>query len=71
MKFVRVALDIPLNTLFDYRADAAGDIEVGNLVLVPFGKKIAVGVVIELAADTSLAPSRVRGILSVLQDTPR
>ena len=71
MKFVRVALDIPLNTLFDYRADTASDIEVGNLVLVPFGKKIAVGVVIELAADTSLAPSRVRGILSVLQDTPR
>ncbi len=71
MKFARVALDVPLNTLFDYRVDATTDIDVGSVVLVPFGKKIAVGVALEIADASALAPSRLRSVLSVLHDVPR
>ena len=52
MNFARVALDVPVSTLFDYRAQAVTRADVGRRVLVPFGRKIAVGVIIELARTT-------------------
>ena len=70
MNFVRVALDVPLPTLFDYRAASAGRDDVGQRVLVPFGNKVAVGVVMELAHTTTLPPQRVRGVLDILRDVP-
>ena len=42
MPIVRVALDIPLSTLFDY--SAADGVAVGQCVLVPFGRKQVAGV---------------------------
>ncbi|NBR27900.1 MAG: primosomal protein N' [Betaproteobacteria bacterium] len=71
MKFARVALDVPLGRLFDYRADTVDAVDTGSIVLVPFGKKIAVGVVMEMADTSSLAPSRLRSLLDVLRDLPR
>lgn len=70
MIFARVALDVPLNTLFDYRLGPTQAVTVGGFVLVPFGKKIAVGVVLELAKTTTLSLSRVRGILDVIGNIP-
>jgi primosomal protein N' (replication factor Y) len=70
MSIVRVALDVPLNTLFDYRADSIAAADIGSLVLVPFGKKIAVGVILEIAQASELPPSRVRSVLELLQDVP-
>jgi len=71
MKFARVALDIPLGRLFDYRADTLDGVDTGSIVLVPFGKKIAVGVVMEMSDTSSLAPARLRSLLEVLRDLPR
>src|SRR5688572_16329489 len=68
MSFVRVALDVPLSTLFDYRADGATADDIGRRVLVPFGRKVAVGVIMEVAPATALAPQRVRKILEILRD---
>src|SRR5258706_14365588 len=70
MNFVRVALDVPVSTLFDYRAQAITRADIGRRVLVPFGRKIAVGVIIEIARTTSLSPQRVRNVLSVLREIP-
>ena len=70
MNFVRVALDLPVRALFDYRAPTAGSDDVGQRVLVPLGKKIVVGVIIELARSTSLSPQRVRSVLEILRDVP-
>ena len=71
MNFARVALDVPVSTLFDYRVQAVTSADIGRRVLVPFGRKIAVGVIIELARTTSLPPQRVRNVLSVLRDVPQ
>ena len=71
MSIVRVALDVPLNTLFDYRADSVEGADVGSVVLVPFGKKIAVGLVLEIARTSQLPSSRLRSVLAVQQDVPR
>ena len=70
MNFVRVALDIPLSTLFDYSVDAVTADDIGRRVLVPFGKKIAVGIIMEIANSTSLAPQRVRRVLAIQRDVP-
>ena len=64
MSIVRVALDVPLATLFDYMADEA--VAVGQRVLVPFGNRKMVGVVMECAVESSVTPERIRQVLQVL-----
>jgi primosomal protein N' (replication factor Y) len=70
MNFVRVALDVPLPTLFDYAVPASSKDDLGRRVLVPFGRKIAVGVIMELAESTKLAPQRVRQVIGIQRDMP-
>ena len=38
MPFLRVALDVPIPELFDYRVDDGAD-SLGRRVIVPFGRK--------------------------------
>ncbi len=59
--FVRVALDHPLPTLFDYRCDAPPPAP-GTLVAVPFGKRSVVGLVVEVSAHSEVASERVRNV---------
>ena len=66
MSIVRVALDVPLATLFDYMADDA--VAVGQRVLVPFGNRKLVGVVMEYVVQSSVTPERLRQVLQVLPD---
>jgi len=70
MKIIRVALDVPVPKLFDYRADDAASVDVGRRVVVPFGRKISVGVIIEATDATSIAPQRLKHALRVLRDAP-
>jgi primosomal protein N' (replication factor Y) len=67
---VRIALDVPVAKLFDYRADAVTRADIGQRVLVPFGKRIAVGVIIELAHATDVPPERLKRVQGVLRDEP-
>ena len=44
---------------FDYRLPAGQpEIDVGTLLRVPFGGRTTLGVVVDIAADTELAPDR-------------
>ena len=65
MQIVRVAIDVPLAQTFDYRA-AALDVSVGQRVLVPFGKRNVVGVAVELADGSYIAPERLRNVARAL-----
>ena len=67
MKIVRVALDIPLHTLFDYTV--ADDVVVGQRVIVPFGKRQMVGVVMECVATTEIPAERIKPVTQVLRDS--
>ncbi|MGB8517086.1 MAG: primosomal protein N', partial [Gallionella sp.] len=69
MTIVRVALDIPLSTLFDYTVDAATKIVVGQRVMVPFGKRQMVGVVMECVAHSDMDAAKIKPIMRVLQDS--
>ncbi len=53
---------------FDYRLpEAMADLEVGSVVRVPFGRRRALGVVVELAATSELPPERLAEPLEALE----
>ena len=70
MSIVVVALDVPLARLFDYRASDAHQDDVGRRVLVPFGNKLLVGLIIEVREASEVAPEKLREVRSILRDTP-
>ena len=70
MTLVRVALDVPVDTLFDYRAPEATESDIGRRVLVPFGKKVAVGVIVETLRATPVPAERLRNALRIMRDQP-
>jgi len=65
---LRVALDVPLPKLFDYRADDATRADVGRLVRVPFGRRHSVGLIVEVAAGSEVPASRLRTAEKILRE---
>jgi primosomal protein N' (replication factor Y) len=65
---LRVALDVPLPKLFDYRAQDATRADIGCRVVVPFGKKHLVGLIVELATDSEVPASRLRAPEKILRE---
>ncbi|MEY2633181.1 MAG: hypothetical protein RIR00_1835, partial [Pseudomonadota bacterium] len=72
MLILRVALDLPLHRLFDYRhpgpagAEAAG--WVGQRVRVPFGRGEKIGVIVEVAAGSEFPSEQLKPALEILND---
>ncbi|GLQ48121.1 primosomal protein N' [Dyella lipolytica] len=67
---LRVALPVPLPTLFDYLPPTTGEAKAGSRVLVPFGRSKAVGVVVETDVPTNVGSTRLKRALRVLDETP-
>jgi len=65
---VRVALDVPVATLFDYRASEVTPDDIGRRVVVPFGNKTAVAVIIACTHRSEIPPARLKSVLKVLRD---
>ncbi|MHB0985821.1 MAG: primosomal protein N' [Sulfuricella sp.] len=70
MKIVQIALDVPLDSLFDYSAEGHGEIGIGDRVLVSFGRRRMVGIVAAIAGHSELPPERIKPVLRVFRDTP-
>ncbi|HEY5994790.1 MAG TPA: primosomal protein N' [Gallionellaceae bacterium] len=70
MSIVRVALDVPLATLFDYKLNSGDAVVPGVRVIVPFGRKLAVGVAMECTAQSELASERIKSVSRVLDEIP-
>ena len=69
MTIARVALDVPLSTLFDYTVAEGIAVAIGQRVIVPFGKRQMAGVVMECVAATEMAPERIKPVKQVLHDS--
>jgi primosomal protein N' (replication factor Y) len=67
---LRVALPVPLPTLFDYLPPAAGSASVGSRVLVPFGRGRRVGVVVAIEVAATVDGSRLKQAILLLDDGP-
>lgn len=70
MSIIRVALDVPVSKLFDYRAPDATAADVGQRVQVPFNRRSAVGVIVELAPATAVPAERLKAAVRILRDLP-
>ncbi|MEW9572031.1 primosomal protein N' [Rhodanobacter sp. Si-c] len=68
---LRVALPVPLPTLFDYLPPAAGGgIRPGSRVLVPFGRGKAVGVVVATGVEPAVGMGKLKRALRLLDEAP-
>ena len=65
----RVALDVPLAKLFDYAT--LDNVQIGDRVIVPFGARQQLGVVVENDAASDVPVSRMKAIAAVRDDAPR
>ncbi len=70
MAIIRVALDVPLVTLFDYVVSEETPLEIGQRVVVPFGRKQVLGLAMEWAESSELAADRIKPVTQVLDDVP-
>lgn len=70
MPILRVALDVPVARLFEYRADDASSEDIGRRVVVPFAKKVAVGVIAGMVDAASVPAERLKPVLRVLRGEP-
>lgn len=67
---LRIALPVPLRKLFDYLPQSTESIAIGARILVPFGRQRLVGILVEVAAHSDIAPNKLKSIINVLDDTP-
>lgn len=69
-KYVQVAVDLPLNDVFDYSVpkELQGAIEVGKRVWVPFRNRTIVGFIVHVSSRTAIP--RTRNIKEVIDQSP-
>lgn len=70
MRILRVALDIPSDDFFDYLPRDDEQADIGACVLVPFGTRRAVGVVMGVSDSSAVPANRLRRISKVMREIP-
>ena len=69
---LKVAIDAPLDSTFDYRwlvqTGSESAPQVGQLVQVPFGRRMVIGMVTAVLSDTEVHADRLKDIVSVRDD---
>lgn len=68
-RIFKVALDVPLDSLFDYLADGR-DVAIGQRVVVPFGRRRQIGIVVQVADRSAIAVDKLKPILQAFDDEP-
>ena len=74
MKIARVAIDVPLNTYFDYSAEDLSADDIGRRALLSFGRRLVVGVIMEIVdplPDSESPKYQLKPIKEILRDAPR
>lgn len=68
---LQVALDTPLQRLFDYRLpDSLGMVPPGSLVEVPFGRTRQIGVALKQPSHSLIPTDKLREVIRVFDDRP-
>jgi len=72
-QYLRVVLDVPLRCSFDYLpADEmqAEKLQAGQRILVPFGRRKLVGLLLEVANDSPVAADKLKPAIKLLDENP-
>src|ERR1044071_6854250 len=67
----RVALAVPLAKLFDYAVPEGLSLQVGDRVVVPFGARQQIGVVLETETDCYTPAACMKPVIAVPDYAPR
>lgn len=72
MRLVRVAVPVPLGQAFTYEVPEAlsGDVRAGSRVLVPFGRRKILGVVLRDDADSDVPKDKLKALHAVVDAEP-
>ncbi|MFZ6641056.1 primosomal protein N' [Undibacterium sp. TC4M20W] len=75
--YLRIALDTPLDSTFDYRWTAqeeggavANLPQPGQLAAVPFGRQEVVGLIMDVVNETDVPPAKLRDVIAVRHELP-
>ncbi|MGE5489814.1 MAG: DEAD/DEAH box helicase, partial [Actinomycetota bacterium] len=68
MPILRIALDLPLHRLFDYRSEEATAADVGLRVRVPFGRGERIGVIREVLDTSDWPVEQIKPAIEILRD---
>ncbi|MBS0300420.1 MAG: primosomal protein N' [Proteobacteria bacterium] len=68
MPVIRVALNVPVDTLFDYQADDVSEHDIGARVCVPFGKKRVTGVIVAISASTEIPLEKLKAAHGIFRE---
>ncbi|MCA3056524.1 MAG: primosomal protein N' [Rhodocyclaceae bacterium] len=69
-QIAKIGLDVPLANTFDFLIPNELDVEPGRLVIVPFGRRRVVGIVVAVGAESNIPLEKLRAIESVRSDMP-
>lgn len=70
MPILRVALNIPIDTLFDYVAPEATQSDIGLRVCVPFGRRKLTGIIMEICTETDVPAEKLKTIFGISREIP-
>lgn len=70
MPVLRVALDLPLHRLFEYRAEQASVADIGRRVRVPFGRGEKIGIVVAVVEQGEWPLEQLKAATAILDDLP-
>jgi len=63
-KILKVAIDVPINQLFDYLPNE-DSFSIGQYVTIPFGRRKLIGVICEISLRSDIHPSKLKSIINV------
>ena len=63
-KFIKVAIDVPINQLFDYLPNE-NSFSIGQYVTIPFGRREMIGVICEISSHSDIPPSKLKSVINV------
>ncbi len=67
---VQVALDVPVQGYFDFTCSGSAAALVGRLVIVPFGRKNLLGVVVGVGTESEVPREKLKPVTRVLDSVP-
>ncbi|GGX09714.1 primosomal protein N' [Undibacterium macrobrachii] len=71
--YLTIALDTPLDRLFDYRWEPVADAplpQVGQIALVPFGRQEIAGLILAVTTQTDVPADKIKSVLAVRHQCP-
>ena len=63
-KFLKVAIDVPINQLFDYLPNEQSFV-IGQYVTIPFGRRKMIGVIYGISLSSNIHPAKLKKVINV------